>query len=519
MVLDKSIKMSYCMTQGSEVKMKSLKEVLLENTNKNDFIKLSLNQNIKNQIEQEIKFLDHYYNKIPLRTRAYVIIHDIKEETIPLCQCGEKRAIDLTYTENGFREYCGVKCSRLANKISNEALIKLKDANWLYEQRLIKKYSILQIANLINVSETTVNKWLKHHKIDKLIDGRSRNNLATTLLQDKDKLEEIYDSGMTCEEIAKTINSSKSNVSKWLNFHKIKIKNFNSYPRKIVKTSKAESEIYEFIKTFYHNDIDCSNRSILNGRELDIYIPDKNLAIEYNGLYSHCYKPWESTYALIKDSDYHLSKTIECENKNIQLLHIYSDEWLNKKQIIQSIIKSKLQLNDKLYARKCTIVNVETSLKNVFLNENHIQGEDKSKIKIGLEYNNELLCVMTFCKSRFNKNYTWELSRFCTKINYNVIGGFSKLLNYFRQTYSGSIISYADRRYSNGSVYLKNGFKLIHVNKPSYYYVDKNYMKRYNRMSFQKKFLKDLDGTEYERARKLGFNKIYDCGTLAYVLT
>jgi hypothetical protein len=126
---------------------------------------------------------------------------------------------------------------------------------------------------------------------------------------------------------------------------------------------------------------------------------------------------------------------------------------------------------------------------------------------------------MTFCKARFNKDYEWELSRFCTKLRYNVVGGFSKLLSYFRSNYSGSIVSYADRRYSDGGVYNKNGFQLLHVNLPSYYYVDKNYLERHNRMKFQKKYIGAYDCTEYEKAREMGFNKIFDCGTLAYGLT
>ena len=159
---------------------------------------------------------------------------------------------------------------------------------------------------------------------------------------------------------------------------------------------------------------------------------------------------------------------------------------------------------------------MNTYTKNSFLNEYHIQGEDKSSIKLGLIYNDELVCIMTFAKSRFNKSYDWELIRFCVKGGISVIGGFSKLLKSFVELYGGSIISYADRRYSNGNVYNKNGFELIAVNKPSYYYVDKNFIRRVNRMKFQKKYIGAYECTEYEKAREMGFEKIWDCGTLAY---
>jgi hypothetical protein len=256
----------------------------------------------------------------------------------------------------------------------------------------------------------------------------------------------------------------------------------------------------------------------LNGKELDIYIPDKKLAIEYNGLYSHLYRPWESRECLIKGPKYHLIKTIECKNKGIQLLQFYSDEWKLKQSIVQNILKSKLDLNTKIYARNCGISEIDTYIKNSFLNEYHIQGEDKSSIKLGLFYENDLVSIMTFAKSRFNKLYDWELTRFCVKGDVSVIGGFSKLLSYFRKKYDGSIISYADRRYSDGSVYFKNGFQLVATNSPSYYYVDKNYLRRVNRMHFQKKNIGAYDCTEYEKAREMGFEKIWDCGTLAYGL-
>ena len=114
--------------------------------------------------------------------------------------------------------------------------------------------------------------------------------------------------------------------------------------------------------------------------------------------------------------------------------------------------------------------------------------------------------------------YDWELTRFCVKGDISVVGGFSKLLKAFRYNHLGSIISYADRRYSNGNVYYTNGFQLIGVNRPSYYYVDKNCLRRYHRMRFQKKYIGAYDCTEYEKARELGYEKIFDCGTLAFGL-
>lgn len=496
-----------------------LKELIRGNWEKNEFMSMSLNKIIKNSIIQETSFLDKYYSKIPLRNRAYVILNDIREDTIPKCFCGKPVALDITYSINGFRSYCGAECSRKNKTVEKAALEKLSDKEWLYDQRIVQQKSIELIGEELGISHIPVQKWIKKHQLDTMFDARSRNTLATSVFKDKTKLKKFYDSGLTCEEIAEKLSSTKSTVSRWLSFHDIETRLSNSYERKINKISQEENDVLEYIKSIYSGEIKTSNRSVLNGQELDIYLPEKNIAIEYNGLYSHSYKPWETKECQIKDKNYHLNKTIKCQNQGIQLLHLFSDEWLLKREIVESLIRSKLNCNSRLYARKCSVVEVDTHIKNMFLNQCHMQGEDKSLIKLGLVCNDELISVMTFCKARFNRNYEWELSRFCTKLGYNVVGGFSKLLANFRKDYSGSIISYADRRYSDGRVYSKNGFQLIHVNSPSYYYVDKNYLERHNRMKFQKKYIGSYDCTEYEKAREMGFNKIFDCGTLAYGLS
>ena len=462
-------------------------------------------------------FLDEIYPKITLRTRAYVIKNNITLDTLPKCKCGcgNYASVDTTYPENGFRIYCGPKCSRSDKTIDKVVISLLDNYEFLYEEKIIKQKSIEQIAKENNTSTAPIVKYLKKHKLYQLNDARRRNNKANTILENKESLISLYETN-TMQDIAESLGTTKGTVSRWFESHNIEVKAPNSYERKIKKVSNEETELFEYVSSIYCGDIQQSNRSILKGKELDIYIPDKNIAIEYNGLYSHYYRPWEDKDCLKKDSKYHLSKTLDCENNGIQLLHFYSDEWKFKQSIVKNIIKSKLGLNDKIYARKCSVVSIDTQYKNYFLNEYHMQGEDKSSIKFGLEYNGDVVAIMTFAKSRFNKGYHWELTRFCVKGGLSVVGGFSRLLKAFRDTYTGSIVSYADRRYSNGGVYNTNGFDLIGVNKPSYYYVDKNFLRRYNRMRFQKKYIGAYDCTEYEKAREMSYEKIFDCGTLAF---
>ena len=493
----------------------NLKEIIETHWDKNNFMSLSLKKDIVKLIKESTRFLDEYYSKIPLRTRAYVIKNNITLDSLPKCKCGKYVAIDNTYTENGFRRYCGSICSRSDKTIDKSIIALLDNYEFLYDEKITKQKSIEQIAKECNVSITPVVKYLKKHNLYKLNDARRRNNKANKILECKESLLSLYETS-TMQDIAKSLGISKGTVSRWIDTHKIESKAPNSYERKIKKVSNEENELFNYIKSIYDKEIIQSNRSVLNGKEIDIYIPDKKLAIEYDGLYSHHYRPWEDKDCLKKNINYHLSKTLECEKQSIQLLHFYSDEWSFKQSIVKNIIKSKLGLNDKIYARKCRIVVIDTQYKNHFLNQYHIQGEDKSSVKIGLEYNGEVIAIITFAKARFNREYTWELTRFCVKGGLSVVGGFSRLLKTFRSSYSGSIVSYADRRYSNGNVYTTNGFKLIGVNKPSYYYVDKNFLRRHHRMRFQKKYIGAYECTEYERARELGYEKIFDCGTLAF---
>ena len=78
---------------------------------------------------------------------------------------------------------------------------------------------------------------------------------------------------------------------------------------------------------------------------------------------------------------------------------------------------------------------------------------------------------MTFGRSRFSKKYEWEMLRFCVKTGYHIPGGAGKLLKHFERTYRPkSLVSYADRRWSQGGLYEKLGFTLDHASRPDYWY-------------------------------------------------
>jgi hypothetical protein len=251
------------------------------------------------------------------------------------------------------------------------------------------------------------------------------------------------------------------------------------------------------------------DRKILEGKELDIYIPSKNIAIEFNGLY------WHSEN--FKERKYHLDKSLKCQEQGIQLLHIWEDEWVYKKDIIKSIILNRLGLiKEKIYARQCEIRVIEDSkLVRKFLDENHIQGYSQSSIKLGLYYKNELVSLMTFGYRHTNAKKEFELIRFCNRINLNVIGSASKLFNYFKQNYHFTeLISYSDFRLFDGSMYQTLGFTKQHLSKPDYFWCKD--IERKHRFNFNKqKLIKegyDPNKTEVEIMYERGYFRIFGCG-------
>jgi len=288
-------------------------------------------------------------------------------------------------------------------------------------------------------------------------------------------------------------------------------------PYCICNISKPEIDISDFISQFA--DISTNNRKILNNsKEIDILIPSKNIAFEYDGLVWHSEK-------FGKDKNYHLNKTKECLNNGIQLYHIFEDEWIYKREIVVSKIKNIIGITEnKIFARKCIIKEITDIDTKTFLNANHLQGYCNSKYRYGLYYNDELVSVMTFGHLRKNlgskgNNNEYELLRFCNKLNTTVVGGASKLLKYFiKSIQPNRIISYADKRWSNGNLYRKIGFKQLKDSEPGYFYVVGQH--RENRFKYRKDALikegYDKNKTEHEIMLERGIYRIYDCGMMAF---
>ena len=284
--------------------------------------------------------------------------------------------------------------------------------------------------------------------------------------------------------------------------------------------SKYEDEIYNWLGSLNIKNIIKNDRNLLYPKEIDIYLPEYSLGIEFDGLWSH------SEFAGGKTRSYHLNKTEACKKLGVQLIHIFEDEWLNKQEIVKSIILSKLGLiKNKVYARDCSVKEInDDTIIHEFYTKNHLQGYSSGKYAFGLYDKGGTLVYMVSLKSpRFNKHFQYEVLRSCSKINTVVIGGFSKILSYAEKTLGiSSLISYVDQRYFSGSSY--SNWKFLYASDPSYYYINKKDPSfRENRLTYQKHKLKELfpsefngDLSESENMRNFGYDRIYDCGTLVF---
>ena len=292
------------------------------------------------------------------------------------------------------------------------------------------------------------------------------------------------------------------------------VNNENSIcPYCTVGGSRPEHSIFTFIRDL---KLQCikHNRKFIRPYELDIVVPEAKLAIEFNGVY------WHSDDT--KDKYYHRIKTDKCLEQGIQLIHIFEDEWRYKKDIVKSCLLAKLgKLSNKIYARKCEVREVSSKDKDVFLLNNHLQGTDKSKIRLGLYFENELVSIMTFGRRQISHTANFELLRFCSKLNTSVVGAAQKLFSHFIKNYEfEEIKTYADRRWSNGELYKTLGFTMTHISPVNYWYIEGQ--NRVHRVNFQKHKLKDklekFDPmlTEWENMQNNGYRRIWDCGNYVY---
>ena len=299
--------------------------------------------------------------------------------------------------------------------------------------------------------------------------------------------------------------------------------------------SKMEDEVYTYLQEISPElEIQRNTFKIITPYELDLYIPELKLGIECNPTITHnSTVPGFSNEDIPKSKDYHKMKNDLCDEKGIQLFHIFGYEWTHRKAVIKSMLASLLHVSAvKVHARRTKIVMLTDSECMQFLDENHRQGGAHSKIRLGLEYNNAIVAVMTFSNMRntigatSQTNDCWELVRFCNKLNTNVVGGASKLFQHFVREYDPvEIRSFSDRAHTKGTLYQLLGFQYDHTSDAGYVWVNLKTDQAFSRNNAQKhnirQFLKDdtidLSQTETQIMADHGYVQVFDAGVKLWI--
>lgn len=300
--------------------------------------------------------------------------------------------------------------------------------------------------------------------------------------------------------------------------------------------SQIEESVYRFLLKYVdESKIIRRDRNVIKPKEIDIYIPDLHFGIECNPAATH-----NSTKNLFDEkpvpNNYHQMKSKLCEDKGIQLFHLFGYEWKHKRNIIESMIKYHLNSIDcKIWARTCYVEELSFNECQKFLDENHLQGSMNGSIRLGLKtrMTNELVSVMVFTKMRPTigtlKSYSesdYELARFCSKLNTSVVGGANKLFKHFLEKYQPSkVVSFSDVAHTSGKLYKVLGFEKVSQSAPSYHWGDIYDDVWLNRVNCQKRFLKKLlnddfidveNLTEKQIMESHKFVQIFDCGTIRW---
>lgn len=275
-----------------------------------------------------------------------------------------------------------------------------------------------------------------------------------------------------------------------------------------------QMEIFNYVKRFAPDSTMNYRPFVEDRREIDIYVPSLKLGIEFDGLY------WHSE--LFRDKTYHLKKTRDCEKIGIRLVHIFEDEWRDKRKIVEWKLRYMVNglWGSSIYARECECRVIDRDKARRFLDKYHIQGADNGKVYLGLYYRRFLVAVVSFSHISVEEN-TWMLSRYATIFSRRIVGGMGKLVAKFETTWKPkSIRTYADLRVATGKSYESIGFKLIKTTQPVYWYT-KTFLERIHRFNLRKDKFKNEEyynpnETETQMALKNGYHRIWDCGYLVY---
>ena len=379
----------------------------------------------------------------------------------------------------------------------------------LYKLHIVQNKSISDLRQIYNIGQETAYSWLKQRNI-KPITLSQATKIAKTkqfkhLQFEKNVLERYNGRKLHYDEIAKELNCSPGHIHRLFDKYEIKSK----APLRF--SSKMERELFELCQRLRPDVTWLSgDRKLIYPYELDIVSPELNLAIEYGGIY------WHSQISGNKDKNYHKMKMELCRGIGIDLITIFDTDNID---IVKQNLMHRLGKSTKIGARKCTITKMNSSNAKKFHETFHLSKYVGSSEHYGLTYRNELLQVMSFSRSRFNKQFELECTRNTIKSGTAVVGGTSRLIKHIGNR---SLITYSDLRFGQGKSYELSGMIRQKDSAPNFWYFHPaNYSKLYSRINFQKHKLEkmeiyDKNMTGWEIMKANGWDRIFDCGNGVY---
>ncbi len=373
-------------------------------------------------------------------------------------------------------------------KASPEAITKFKESIkdvWTEEKREEQRQKQLRVWSDPELLE-------KHSKIMSESSGREsvREKIARSIHE--------YNKSLTEEDW----------TERYLKMNYTKEQNGTSY------SSKGENELREFIGSLGFKTSKYVIGKGCNRFEIDIYIEEKRVGIEFNGIYYHALNGINR-----RSRNYHFNKNVTAYENGIELIQVWEDQWNTQPEVIKDIVAARLGLirGEKIYARKCEIREVNTKDYREFCEKYHVQGYRSATVKLGLYYKSKLVQIASFNKARQysvagKNNYEWEWVRGCLSSNNKVIGGTSKLLKHFIDIYKpNNILCFSDWNLFSGKGYEESGFQFEGFTGPDKFYITKtNKMIRINRSpyAYQQYKLMVQEGKLFE---------CYGCGSKKFV--
>ena len=393
--------------------------------------------------------------------------------------------------------------------------------SFLYKDTVMRKYGVGNVSQSEEIKEKKRKSWLKNYGVENYMQSNEAKEYFSKLGKENSKQRldkrkitkskdfEIFEKENDCISLVHLNERDNLGYDRYGRFsdiiHKIGLDYIEYKDNIFIKnedvskiyeyrklchehlTSYFENDVINFVKSIYNKEVLNNVRNVISPKELDIYIPNKNVAIECDGLY------WHSNE--IKPNDYHFNKTITCEEKGIRLLHIFEDEWNFKKEICKSIIAESLGIYKNIInSKECVVKEINEISAKEFLKSNSIYEFEVSDDYFGLFYKDELIYVVSLKNNQF-------IIQECAKLNTFVENGLNKLINFIITQTNNSIFIEVDRRLQNVEFYKSCGFKKVSESKPNYFYIF-----GHNREKEMSKLAENYRFSEEETRR------IYDCG-------